>query len=100
MLHWPDSMFAYLTEDEVLFSNDGFGQHYASEHMFNDRVDQNDLFQECIKYYANILTPFSPMGLERNGCDNNPTRIPPVPAVVPPPGRCPLVSYVHPPQRL
>ncbi len=65
MLHWPDSMFAYLTEDEVLFSNDGFGQHYASEHMFNDRVDQHDLFQECIKYYANILTPFSPMVIRK-----------------------------------
>lgn len=65
MLHWPDSMFAYLTEDAVLFSNDGFGQHYAAEHMFNDRVDQNDLFQECIKYYANILTPFSPMVIRK-----------------------------------
>lgn len=61
MLHWPDSMFAYLTGDEILFSNDGFGQHYASEHMFNDLVDHNDLMNECIKYYANILTPFSPM---------------------------------------
>jgi len=65
MLHWPDSMFAYLTEDAVLFSNDGFGQHYASEHMFNDCVDQNELFQECIKYYANILTPFSPMVIRK-----------------------------------
>jgi flavorubredoxin len=61
MLHWPDSMFCYLTEDNILFSNDGFGQHYASEYMFNDLVDQNELFAECIKYYANILTPFSPM---------------------------------------
>ncbi len=61
MLHWPDSMFAYLTGDEVLFSNDAFGQHYASEFMFNDRVDQAELFAECLKYYANILTPFSPM---------------------------------------
>jgi flavorubredoxin len=61
MLHWPDSMFCYLTEDNILFSNDGFGQHYASEYMFNDLVDQNELFNECIKYYANILTPFSPM---------------------------------------
>ncbi len=65
MLHWPDSMFTYLTEDAVLYSNDGFGQHYASEHMFNDCVDQNDLFQECIKYYANILTPFSPMVIRK-----------------------------------
>jgi flavorubredoxin len=59
MLHWPDSMFSYLTEDNILFSNDAFGQHYASEYMFNDLVDQKELFEECIKYYANILTPFS-----------------------------------------
>ncbi len=61
MLHWPDSMFTYLTGDEVLFSNDGFGQHLASEFLFNDLVDQAELYQEAIKYYANILTPFSPM---------------------------------------
>ncbi len=59
MLHWPDSMATYLTVDNILFSNDAFGQHYASEFMFNDLVDQSELFAECIKYYANILTPFS-----------------------------------------
>jgi flavorubredoxin len=61
MLHWPDSMFCYLTEDNILFSNDAFGQHYASAYMFNDLVDPAELSYECIKYYANILTPFSPM---------------------------------------
>jgi flavorubredoxin len=61
MLHWPDSMFSYLTGDNILFSNDAFGQHYASEYMFNDLVDQSELMAECIKYYANILTPFSEM---------------------------------------
>jgi anaerobic nitric oxide reductase flavorubredoxin len=65
MLHWPDSMFAYLSGDEVLFSNDAFGQHYASEFMFNDLVDEAELFQECIKYYANILTPFSPLVIKK-----------------------------------
>ncbi|MBU1162719.1 MAG: anaerobic nitric oxide reductase flavorubredoxin [Proteobacteria bacterium] len=59
MLHWPDSMFCYLTGDNILFSNDAFGQHYASEYMFNDLVNQDELMTECIKYYANILTPFS-----------------------------------------
>ncbi|HDZ26636.1 MAG TPA: MBL fold metallo-hydrolase, partial [Candidatus Aminicenantes bacterium] len=29
MLHWPDSMFCYLTEENLLFSNDAFGQHLA-----------------------------------------------------------------------
>ena len=59
MLHWPDSMFCYLTGDNILFPNDAFGQHYASELMFNDLVDQCELYAEAIKYYANILTPFS-----------------------------------------
>jgi flavorubredoxin len=59
MLHWPDSMFCYLTGDNILFSNDAFGQHYASEFRYNDQVDQAELYQEAIKYYANILTPFS-----------------------------------------
>jgi len=59
LLHWPDSMFCYLTGDNILFSNDAFGQHYASEYLFNDLVDQAELMEECIKYYANILTPFS-----------------------------------------
>ena len=61
MLHWPDSMATYLTQDNILFSNDAFGQHLATERMFNDQVDQCDLFNEAIKYYANILTPFSSM---------------------------------------
>ena len=59
MLHWPDSMASYLTGDNILFSNDAFGQHYATEKLFNDLVDQCELFNECIKYYANIITPFS-----------------------------------------
>jgi flavorubredoxin len=65
MLHWPDTMFCYLTEDAILFSNDAFGQHYATEYMFNDLVDQTELFHECIKYYANILTPFSPLVMKK-----------------------------------
>jgi anaerobic nitric oxide reductase flavorubredoxin len=59
MLHWPDSMFSYLPGENILFSNDAFGQHMATEMLYNDLVDQAELFQECIKYYANILTPFS-----------------------------------------
>jgi flavorubredoxin len=65
MLHWPDSMMCYLTKDNILFSNDAFGQHYASEYMFNDLVDQAELFNECIKYYANILTPFSKLVMKK-----------------------------------
>lgn len=59
MLHWPDTMFTYMTGDEILFSNDAFGQHFASESLYNDTVDQAELLAEALKYYANILTPFS-----------------------------------------
>lgn len=61
MLHWPDSMMTYMSGEDILFSNDAFGQHYASDNMYNDLVDQAELYQEAIKYYANILTPFSPL---------------------------------------
>jgi len=66
MLHWPDSMFEYLDGEEILFSNDAFGQHYATELLYNDLVDQAELYQEAIKYYANILTPFSKLVTARS----------------------------------
>jgi len=59
MLHWPDSMFTYLTGKNILFSNDAFGQHFASSGIFDDEVDEAEVYEESLKYFANILTPFS-----------------------------------------
>ncbi len=59
MLHWPDSMATYLTGDNVLFSNDAFGQHFAVGGLFNDTADLCLLEKEAMRYYANILNPFS-----------------------------------------
>lgn len=61
MLHWPDSMASYLTGDNILFSNDAFGQHLAVEELWSDKADSCLLWAEAIKYYANILHPFSPL---------------------------------------
>ncbi len=61
MLHWPDSMMTYLSGENILFSNDAFGQHYATHSLFNDDAEPELLMSEAIKYYANILTPFSPL---------------------------------------
>jgi flavorubredoxin len=52
-------MFTYLNGENILFSNDAFGQHFASSGIFNDEVDETEVYQEALKYYANILTPFS-----------------------------------------
>ena len=65
MLHWPDSMFTYLTGHNILMPNDAFGQHYATVYRFNDQVNQEELYEEALKYYANILTPFSSLVLRK-----------------------------------
>ena len=62
MMHWPDSMLTYYDQDGgVMFSNDAFGQHFASESLYNDCVVEADLIYEAEKYWANILNPFSAM---------------------------------------
>ena len=59
MLHWPDTMFTYMSGDNILFSNDGFGQHYASEMLYADQDSMPDIIREAEKYYCNILNPFN-----------------------------------------
>jgi flavorubredoxin len=61
MLHWPDSMFTYMVEDKILFSNDAFGEHFASSERFDDEVDQERLWEEAKTYYANILMLLAPL---------------------------------------
>jgi flavorubredoxin len=59
MLHWPDSMLTYVRGANLVLSNDAFGQHLSSPSLFNDETDSCELYQEAMKYYANIITPFS-----------------------------------------
>lgn len=59
MIHWPDSLLTYVKGAGLVLSNDAFGQHFSPISLFNDEVDKCELYQEAIKYYANILTPFS-----------------------------------------
>ncbi|MFC1515892.1 FprA family A-type flavoprotein [Thermodesulfobacteriota bacterium] len=60
MLHWPDSMFTYLKEDKILFSSDGFGQHYAGHENFDDEIG-DEIMRHAKKYFANILLLYSPL---------------------------------------
>lgn len=55
MLHWPDNMVTYCPEEKILFSNDAFGQHFASSKHFDVEVNLEEVYQEAKKYYANIL---------------------------------------------
>lgn len=64
MLHWPDSMFSYLEEEKLLFSQDAFGMHLAGDERFADEVRQDIIEYEAATYYANILLPYSPLVLK------------------------------------
>ncbi|MEG2665956.1 MAG: FprA family A-type flavoprotein [Bacteroidales bacterium] len=56
-LHWPDSMYTYLPEDQILFTCDSFGSHFANQEVFDDLVGN---FEDAFKYYFYaILRPFS-----------------------------------------
>lgn len=58
MLHWPDSMMTYVKEDKLLLSNDGFGQHYATDTIFVKDAPWDIVLHEAKSYYANILFPY------------------------------------------
>ena len=63
MVHWPDSMFTYSKEDRVLFSSDGFGQHYAGIERFDDEIGEA-IMPHAKKYFANILLLYAPLILK------------------------------------
>ncbi|MFC1585575.1 FprA family A-type flavoprotein [Fibrobacterota bacterium] len=59
MVHWPDNMVCYMPEEKILFSNDAFGQHYASSERFDDECQLALIMEQARKYYANIVLPYS-----------------------------------------
>ena len=58
MVHWPDNMVTYSDVDKILFSNDAFGQHFASTKRFDDENDLCEVYKQAKKYYANIVWPY------------------------------------------
>ncbi len=58
-VHWPDTMFTYLKEDNMLFTCDFLGAHLP----FGDLYAKNDdkLYSMAKRYYAEIMMPFRTM---------------------------------------
>ena len=59
LVHWPDSMVTYSEYDKILFSNDAFGQHFATSKLFDYENNLEVLMHHSKKYYANIVMPYS-----------------------------------------
>jgi len=52
MLHWPDSMFTYLTGKNILMPNDAFGSTTATAFPFNDQVNRKNSTKRRSNNYA------------------------------------------------
>lgn len=58
-LHWPDSMFTWLEEDNTLFPCDFFGAHYCEPYVFDYHIKYTEKYDEALKYYYDaIFGPF------------------------------------------
>jgi flavorubredoxin len=55
-LHWPDTMFTYAVEDQVLLPCDVLGSHFCDQRMFDDLV--GDFSAQFEYYYQGIMRPF------------------------------------------
>jgi len=56
MVHWPETMMTYLSEDKTLFSGDAFGCFGALNGAVIDRdMDTGHYFPEMERYYTNIV---------------------------------------------
>lgn len=58
-VHWPDTMFTYLKEDNVICTCDFLGAHYTFSDVF--AVESNELMKSAKRYYAEIMMPFRMM---------------------------------------
>ncbi|MGH4050638.1 MAG: FAD-dependent oxidoreductase [Clostridium sp.] len=64
-LHWPDSIYTYIEEDKLLITCDSFGSHYSSEAIYNDLNENQENYEEALKYYFDaIMSPFKPYVLK------------------------------------
>ena len=64
-LHWPDSMYSYLEEDNLLFTCDSFGAHYGAEGILRSEIKNENDYLKAAKYYFDmILSPFKPFMLK------------------------------------
>ncbi|HAG11047.1 MAG TPA: MBL fold metallo-hydrolase [Desulfotomaculum sp.] len=62
-LHWPDTIYTYLEEEQILFTCDSFGSHYPDERLFNDLME-SDFITPYKEYFDAIIGPFKPYVLE------------------------------------
>ena len=63
-VHWPETMATYEQSNEILFPCDAFGSFGSvKDAVFDDQLSKKDydfFYNESLRYYANIVSTFSP----------------------------------------
>lgn len=62
-LHWPDTMYTYVIEDETLITCDSFGAHYCDERILKSSIEdskEDDYIEAYNYYFRMIMGPFKP----------------------------------------
>lgn len=64
-LHWPDTMYTYIEEEQILVTCDSFGSHYAFDDVLVSKVTDHEGYMRATKYYFDcIIGPFKPFMLK------------------------------------
>ncbi len=64
-LHWPDTMYTYLEEQQILVTCDSFGSHYAFPEIVSSKVTAEEDYWKATRYYFDcIIGPFKPFMLK------------------------------------
>ena len=64
-LHWPDTMYTYIEEEQLLVTCDSFGSHYGFHDVLASKVTDHEGYMRATKYYFDcIIGPFKPFMLK------------------------------------
>ena len=58
-LHWPDTMYTFIEEEQILVTCDSFGAHYCLPQVISTEIKNEQDYQSALKYYYDcIIRPF------------------------------------------
>lgn len=64
-LHWPDTMYTFIEEEQILVTCDSFGSHYAHSGVLASTVPNHEDYMKAARYYYDcIIGPFKPFMLK------------------------------------
>lgn len=60
-LHWPDTMYTFIEEEQILVTCDSFGSHYCLPEVVSSAIVNEEDYQKALRYYYDcIIGPYKP----------------------------------------